>query len=99
MNNAAAIEAQMKKALQRRIELICGILGLKGEEIIWRDCQIIFNHNLPIDDATIATMVVQLKDLVSDEQLLAQLPFITDPAAEYERLKKQKEENKNIIKL
>jgi hypothetical protein len=39
-------------------------------------------------------MVNLYKDLVSDDTLLAQIPFVEDIATEVERVKEQKEENK-----
>ena len=87
------IEAEMKKALQRRIEIICGIASLKLGEEIFRDIQINFKRNVPADEAATINSVMSLKGLVSDETLLAQLPFISDVAAELEKVKKQKQDN------
>lgn len=92
-NKAGAIESQMRKALQKRIELICSIANLTGSETVWRDIQITFTRNLPVNVDEIAEIVNKLRGLVSDETLLAQLPFITDPKAELDRLAAQKEEN------
>ena len=83
---AGKIEAEMKKALQRRIEIICGIASLKmGEEN--------FKRNIPEDETALITMINNLKGTVSDATLLSQLPFISDVNAEMEALKKQKAEN------
>lgn len=46
-NVASNIVANMTKALQRRIELICSILSLTDGETKWRDIQIVFTRNLP----------------------------------------------------
>ena len=89
---AASIEASMKKALQRRIELICGYIGMLTGEEVWRDIDIIFSRNIPADENAIATMVSQLRGLVSDETLLSQVSFVTDPEAEVQKTKEQKEE-------
>ena len=89
---AASIEASMKKALQRRIELICGYIGMLTGEEVWRDIDILFTRNIPADENAIATMVTQLRRLVSDETLLTKLDFVTDPEAEVEKVNKQKEE-------
>ena len=90
---AGKIEGEMKKALQRRIEIICGIASLKLGEEVYRDIEISFKRNIPEDEAAIAQLVSQLKGTVSDATLLGQLPFITDVNAELEALKAQKEEN------
>lgn len=36
-NNASNIASNMKKAIQKRIELIAAILNIKSEETVWRD--------------------------------------------------------------
>ena len=90
---AGKIEAAMKKALQRRIEIICGIASLKIGEEIFRDISISFTRNIPEDMNAIISVVNTLKGSVSDATLLAQIPFITDVESELEALKAQKEEN------
>ena len=45
------IEAEMKKALQRRVEIICGIASLKLGEEVFRDINIEFSRNIPADEA------------------------------------------------
>ena len=93
---AASIEASMKKALQRRIELICGYIGMLTGEEVWRDINIIFSRNIPADENALATMVSQLRGLVSDETLLSQISFVADPEAEVEKVNKQKEEQMSL---
>lgn len=95
-NNASAIEAQMRKALQRRIELISAILNITNGESVWRDVDMTFTRNLPTNDTEIAQMVNSLRGLVSDETLLGQLPFIADPQEEYEKVKAEKEANMDM---
>ena len=95
---AGKIEAEMKKALQRRVELIAGIASLKLGDAVFRDIQIEFSRNIPEDKISAINSVITLKGsgLVSDETLLTQLDFISDPAAELEAVKKQKEENASL---
>ncbi len=95
-NAASAIEANMRKALQKRIELICEVLNLKGGETMWRDITIQFTRNLPTNLVETTQVVNSLRGLVSDETLLGLLPFIADPAAEVERLNAQKEANMSM---
>lgn len=90
---AGKIESVMKKALQRRIEIICGIASLKYGEEVFRDIQIDFKRNIPEDNASLIALVNSLKGSVSDATLLSQLPFIEDVNAELEALKAQKAEN------
>ena len=90
---AGKIEAAMKKALQRRIEIICGIATLKLGEEVFRDINISFKRNIPEDMNSIISLVNSLKGSVSDATLLAQIPFITDVNAELEALQAQKQAN------
>lgn len=93
---AGTIEALMKEALQRRVEIICGIASLKLGEEVFRDIQIIFKRNIPVDTNNIIAMVNALKGTVSDATLLAQIPFISDVNAELEALQKQKAANMSL---
>lgn len=90
------IEAEMKKALQRRVEVISGVASLTLGEEVWRDIQIGFVRNIPADDTVIVNLVNSLRGVVSDETLLAQVPFVTDVQAELDRLHKQKMENMSL---
>lgn len=92
-NVASSIEANMRKALQKRIELITTILNLKGGDSMWRDIKIQFTRNLPVNVEEITNIVNSLRGLVSDETLLTLLPFITDAKAELEKVKAQQEAN------
>lgn len=92
-NRAGIIEAQMKKALQRRIEIICGIASLSLGEEVFRDIAIEFKRNVPEDVTQTINLVNSLKGSVSDATLLSQLDFITDVAAELEALEAQKQKN------
>lgn len=90
---AGKIEGEMKKALQRRIEIICGIASLKLGEEVFRDIEISFKRNIPEDTASIAQMINTLKGSVSDATLISQLPFVTDVNAELAALQEQKQSN------
>ena len=92
-NVASSIVANMTKALQKRIELICYIIHLTGGEEIWRDVNIVFTRNLPVNVVEAVQVVNQLRGVVSDETLITLLPFIDDASEEIEKIKKQKEEN------
>lgn len=93
---AAAICARMKKALQRRIEIICGIASLKLGEEVFRDIDISFTRNIPEDNSSIVNLVNALKGTVSDATLLAQIPFVKDVQGELEAVKTQKQENLSL---
>lgn len=90
---AAAVCAKMKKALQRRIEIITGIASLKLGEEVFRDIEINFKRNIPEDNTSIVNLVNALKGTVSDATLLSQIPFVADVQKELDAIKKQKQEN------
>ncbi len=94
---AGKIEAEMKKALQRRIEIICGIASLKLGEEVFRDIEIEFSRNIPADEAALINMINSLKGTVSDATLLSQLPFIKDVQKEIEAVQEQKQKNLDIF--
>lgn len=93
---AGKIEAEMKKALQRRVEIICGIASLKLGEEVFRDIDIDFKRNIPEDLTSTVNLINALKGTVSDATLLSQLPFINDVNAELEAVQEQKTANMDI---
>lgn len=93
---AGKIEAIMKKALQRRVEIICGIASLKLGEEVFRDIEISFKRNIPEDINATVNLVNALKGTVSDATLLGQLDFITDVNAELEAVQEQKQANMSL---
>ena len=93
---AAKIAAEMKKALQRRVEIICGIASLKLGEEVFRDIDITFKRNIPEDLTATINMINTLKGSVSDATLLSQLPFIDDVNKELEAVEAQKLRNMEV---
>ena len=89
-------ERKFKRGLQQRLELMSMINSVLREGFDWRGIDIIFTRNIPSNDTDIANMVNTLKDIVSEETLLAQIPFVEDVQDELERLKKEREENKEL---
>lgn len=95
-NTAGAIAANMTKALQKRLELICEILNLTSGEQMWRDVEITFTRNLPVDLAETANLVNILKGTVSDRTLLSLLPFVSDIDKELEMVEESKLRNMEL---
>ena len=83
-NIAANIEGQFRKAINRRIDLLNNVFSLLDTAAF--DVDITFNHNLPQNLNDTVDMVSKLKGIVSDETLLAQIPFVDDVDKEIERL-------------
>ena len=83
-------EREFKKALQRRIELVSGILQLKSLPTIdFRDIDIQFTANIPANLAEITEIVNSLDGMISQKTLLGLLPFITDPLQEIQELQNE----------
>ena len=89
-------ERKFKRGLQQRLELMSMINSVLREGFDWRAIDIIFTRNVPSNDTDIANMVNTLRDIVSEETLLAQIPFVENVQDELERLKKEREENKEL---
>ena len=87
-------ERKFKKGLQQRFELISRIQGLIGSDFDWRAIDITFRRNIPTNLVETAQMVKQLDGIVSDETLLAQIPFVDDVQSELDKLKEQQEQDK-----
>ena len=93
---AGKIEAAMKKALQRRVEIICGIASLKLGESVYRDINIDFKRNIPSDNSDVVNLVNSLHGIISDKTLLGLVPFVDDVNAEIEALEAQKAHNMEL---
>ena len=65
-----------------------GAGDFEGEE--W---EIIFNRDIMLNESSVINDIKNSVGILSDETLVAQHPWIDDPEAEMERIKKQKEEN------
>ena len=89
-------ERKFKRGLQQRLELMSMINSVLREGFDWRGIDIIFTRNIPSNDTDIANMVNTLKDIVSEETLLAQIPFVENVQDELERLKQEREESKEL---
>lgn len=86
-NVCSAFERRFKKAIQKRIELICEHLNLRrGGQYSWRNITIMFTRNTPDNLVEAVQAVEKLRGTVSNETLLGQLPFIDNPTAERKRL-------------
>lgn len=85
-------ERKFKKGLQRRVELIFGILKINEKDFDFRDVEMTFTANIPANLAELVEVVEKLYGVVSREKLLSLLPFISDPQAEIEAIKKENAE-------
>lgn len=93
-NKVSIKERKFKRGLQQRLELLATINGVLSDGFDWRSVDIVFSRNIPSNDTDIANMVNTLSGIVSEETLLAQLPFIENVQDEIKRLDADKEKNK-----
>lgn len=99
----ATKESYFRKALLRRIELICNVLSLLGkipdntQEFI-KNIDIRFTRNTINNSDELVTRALQLSTLLSTETLLENLlPFIPSVEEEMERLATEKEANVSFM--
>ena len=92
-------EREFKKALQRRIELISGMLNTKSIDAIdFRDVEITFTPNIPANNQEQAQILKDLDGVVSKKKLLSLLPFVEDPVAELEELQREQNESDESLR-
>lgn len=65
-----------------------GLGDYEGEEV-----DIIFNRDMLMNESEIIDNVNKSSDLLSEETVIANHPWVDDPAKELERIKKEKQEN------
>lgn len=94
-NRISGTERYFKKGLQRRFEMICNLLNMKGGNFDYRDIRITFIRNIPVNMQETAAAAQQFHGIVSDETLLSQIPFIENAKEELQR--KQKESDYNVF--
>lgn len=91
---AATKERYFQRGLRQRLAMYSAFLQMK-QNIAPVDAarvDVVFGRNLPANESEIAQMVTGLRGLVSDETLLAQLPFVEDSAEEEALVKKQEQQ-------
>ena len=93
-NVSSNIEAQFKKAIYKRLDLINKVFKLISTDTY--DINVDFTHNLPTNLSDNAEVVASLRGLVSSETLLTLLPFVSDPAAEAEKVQAEYKGNVNL---
>ena len=88
-------ERKMDKAIRQLLEVLSVPIRVKtGKEIDLRQVKIEFSRNIPMNITEIVDTVCKLEGKVDKETLLALLPFVDDPLAVLEKLKKDSEEAK-----
>lgn len=87
----ATKERKFKRALQARLELIVTFLNCKGGNYDWRDVDITFTRNKPINVKEEVETAQMLKGFTSNSTALSQLPMIDDVSMELEKIEAEKD--------
>ena len=93
---AAKKERAFRKGLQRRIELICNVLGVKGVKYDYTDIGMSFKRNVPANLTEIADVLTKVGHVLSKETQVGLLPVDTTYAEERERMKKEAEDGYSV---
>ncbi|NGP45979.1 phage portal protein [Bacillaceae bacterium SIJ1] len=93
-NNRSQKEREFKKGLQRRIRLITNMLNKQGHNYNWRDVQMTFTPNLPVNEKEEIDSVIKLAGtkLVSMDTLRNYLSIVDDSQLEKEKIDQEHEE-------
>lgn len=80
--------------LRARFTLYNNFLYKKGQMGIVpiHRVDIVFTHNLPVNNYEISQMITNLSGIVTNETLISQLDFVIDPKEEAELAKREQEE-------
>ncbi|MEN6418115.1 MAG: phage portal protein [Clostridiaceae bacterium] len=93
---AAKKERAFRKGLQRRIELICNVLSIKGRTYRYTDITMTFKRNIPANFTEIADVLNKVGTLLSKETQVGLLPVETTYAEERERIKAEAEDGYSV---
>lgn len=85
---ADKFEQEFSKGFDRLVSFVNDFLNLKEDPEI----EIIFSHDMAVDETAIIENCIKSKGLISDETIMANHPWVRDYHLEKEKLDKQKEE-------
>lgn len=83
-------ERAFKKALQRRLELICNVYSVMGTDFDYREIQMNFTRNIPSNLVEMADVISKIGHLLSEETQISLLPIEINATDE---LQKKQAEN------
>lgn len=84
----------LQKELLRMWENIVDRINIKkGTKFDFRDLDIIINASIPTDDSEVIDMWLKLKDMVSDETILSNLPLDIDVESEIKKKEDEAQDN------
>ncbi len=88
-NSTAKKEASFKKGIQRRLELLCRLFSLMGTDFDYREIEVVFTRNIPVNMTEVADVLNKVGHLLSEQTQISLLPMDIDYEAE--KLRKQEE--------
>ena len=86
----ASKERKFKRGLQKRNELICTILNIQGNQFDYRDVDIKFTRNVPVNVKEQVETATMLRGFTSDSTALTELPMIDDVTLELGKIEQEK---------
>ena len=86
-NKLIETNPEFLKAYYNKAAMLMGMGDFEGEDV-----EIIFNRDILISEGEVIDNCQKSVGVLSDETIVANHPWVDDPQAELERLKKQKEE-------
>ena len=89
-------ERAFRKGLQRRIELICNMLAVKGTKYNYTDVGMTFKRNVPANLTEIADALTKVGHILSKETQVGLLPVDTTYAEERERMRAEAEDGYSV---
>ena len=84
-NATSKKESAFKVGLQRRLELICNMLAVKGTDYDYRAIDVIFTRNIPNNIVEMAEVINKIGHLYSEQTQMDLLPIEVDYEKEQER--------------
>ena len=92
-------ERKMKKALQRRLEIIVNYLNFKGANYDYKEIKMQFVRNIPVNDKENVEIAQILQGMISQKTAISYLKMIDDVNAELENIKNEKDAYVDLDKV
>lgn len=86
----AGKQRKFKRALQKRLELICSYLALKDKHYDYRDISINFTNNQPVNEKEMVEMAIQMLGITSLTTALSKVPGVDDVELELAKIEAEK---------
>lgn len=91
-NKCSLFQAQIEKVIKQRLKNFFTFVRIRdGKNYDYRTIKLKFTSNVPSDIVSIAQVITQLQNTISQRTALTLLPFVENPDLELEQFKKEKE--------